>query len=92
MTADDIKALVERLHAAAPLAANRRILTEAADALETLTLENQRLRVDAEVMQQELKNIANADTVEWDDPTQYEAWAKSRARHTLAQIDKEKPL
>ncbi|SIO58288.1 hypothetical protein [Paraburkholderia phenazinium] len=48
MTADDIKALVERLHAAAPLAANGHVLTEAADALETLTLENQRLRVDAE--------------------------------------------
>lgn len=44
-----------------------------------------------EIATQELKNIANADTVEWDDPTQYEAWAKSRARHTLAQIDKEKP-
>jgi molybdenum cofactor biosynthesis enzyme MoaA len=91
MTADDIKALVERLHAAAPLATNGHVLTEAADALETLTLENQRLRVDSEAMRQELKNIANADTVEWDDPTQYEAWAKSRARHTLGKIDKEKP-
>lgn len=35
---------------------------------------------------QELKNIANADTVAWDDPTQYEAWAKSRARFTLGKI------
>ncbi|MBB5543577.1 hypothetical protein [Paraburkholderia fungorum] len=34
-------------------------------------------------LEQELRNIANADTVEWDDPTQFEAWAKSRARHTL---------
>jgi hypothetical protein len=34
-------------------------------------------------LEQELRNIANADTVEWDDPTEFEAWAKSRARHTL---------
>jgi ABC-type transporter Mla subunit MlaD len=49
---------------------------EAADALEAA---NARI---AE-LEQELRNIANADTVEWDDPTQFEAWAKSRARHTL---------
>ncbi|CAG4889587.1 hypothetical protein [Paraburkholderia gardini] len=42
------------------------------------------------VLEQELRNIANADTVAWDDPSQFEAWAKSRARHTLARIDKEK--
>lgn len=65
-------------------------IAELVPQVETLTLENQQLRVDAELMRQELKNIANADTIEWDDPTQYEAWAKSRARHTLAQIDKEK--
>lgn len=34
-------------------------------------------------LEQELRNIANADTVAWDDPTEFEAWAKSRARHTL---------
>jgi hypothetical protein len=51
-------------------------LDEAADALEAA---NARI---AE-LEQELRNIANADTVEWDDPTQFEAWAKSRARHTL---------
>lgn len=33
---------------------------------------------------QELKNIANADTVEWDDPTEFEAWAKNRARAAIA--------
>ena len=33
---------------------------------------------------QELKNIANADTAEWDDPSEYEAWAKSRARFAIA--------
>ena len=53
------------------------ILTdEAADALEAA---NARI---AE-LEQELRNIANADTVEWDDPSQFEAWAKSRARAVL---------
>ena len=33
---------------------------------------------------QELKNIANANTVEWDDPTEFEAWAKNRARAAIA--------
>ena len=33
---------------------------------------------------QELKNIANADTAEWDDPTEFEAWAKNRARAAIA--------
>jgi uncharacterized protein YgbK (DUF1537 family) len=49
---------------------------EAADAVEAA---NARI---AE-LEQELRNIANADTVEWDDRTQFEEWAKSRARHTL---------
>jgi hypothetical protein len=44
-----------------------------------------------EIATQELKNIANADTVAWDDPTEYEAWAKSRARWALGKVDKEKP-
>jgi hypothetical protein len=35
-------------------------------------------------LEQTLREIANADTVEWDDPTEFEAWAKSRARWTLA--------
>jgi hypothetical protein len=34
----------------------------------------------------ELQNIANADTPEWEDPSEFEAWAKSRARHTLAKV------
>ena len=33
---------------------------------------------------QELKNIANAKTVEWDDPSEFEAWAKNRARAAIA--------
>ena len=33
---------------------------------------------------QELANIANADTEEWDDRTEFEAWAKSRARSAIA--------
>ena len=52
------------------------MLREAADQLEAA---NARI---AE-LEQELRNIANADTVAWDDPTEFEAWAKSRARHTL---------
>lgn len=32
----------------------------------------------------ELRNIANADTVEWDDRSEFEAWAKSRARAAIA--------
>jgi hypothetical protein len=42
-------------------------------------------------LEQELRNIANADTVEWDDPTQFEAWAKSRARHTLTKQKPQEP-
>jgi len=80
MTADEIKALVERLNAG-PTYFD---CFKAADALTALLAQ-------LELATQELKNIANADTIEWDDPTQYEAWAKSRARHTLAQIDREKP-
>lgn len=51
-------------------------LDEAADALEAA---NTRIAT----LEQELRNIANADTQEWDDRTQFEDWAKSRARHTL---------
>jgi hypothetical protein len=89
LSADDIKALVWRLRNRTRDQYQNLPCDEAADALETLTLENQRLRVDAESMRQELKNIANADTVEWDDPAQYEAWAKSRARWALGKVDKE---
>lgn len=73
-------------------------LTIAADSLEELQRENERLRMEfradcerqAEelyVMQRVLTDIANADTVEWDDPTEFEAWAKGRAR---AVLDKQK--
>ena len=41
-----------------------------------------------EIATQELKNIANADTIAWDDPTQYEAWAKSRARWAMGKVEK----
>lgn len=90
MTADEIKALVERLRDGTNTSWEQTFCDgrEAANALEALSLENQRLRVDAELMRQELKNIANADTIEWDDPTEYEAWAKSRARWALGKVDK----
>ena len=42
-----------------------------------------------EIATQELKNIANADTIAWDDPTEYEAWAKSRARWALGKVEEE---
>ena len=45
---------------------------------------NARLIAAAPDLLQELKNIANADTVEWDDPTEFEAWAKNRARAAIA--------
>ena len=31
----------------------------------------------------ELRNIANADTVKWDDRSEFEAWAKNRARAAI---------
>ena len=43
-----------------------------------------RLIVAAPDILQELKNIANAKTVEWDDPSEFEAWAKNRARAAIA--------
>ena len=45
---------------------------------------NARLIAAAPELLQELKNIANAKTAEWDDPTDFEAWAKSRARAAIA--------
>lgn len=45
---------------------------------------NARLLASAPALLQELKSIANADTVEWDDPTEFEAWAKNRARAAIA--------
>lgn len=36
---------------------------------------------------QELRNIANADTFAWDDRTEFEAWAKNRARAAIAKHD-----
>jgi hypothetical protein len=50
-------------------------------------IEHQAARI--ATLEQTLREIANADTVEWDDPTEFEAWAKSRARWTLAKGDKE---
>jgi len=92
MTADEIKALVEqlghRLYGPGECAlSDIALISQSETAIATLTLETQRLRVDAHALRQELRNIANADTKEWDDPTQFEAWAKSRARHTLDAIE-----
>nr|WP_319566225.1 hypothetical protein [uncultured Rhodoferax sp.] len=40
---------------------------------------------------QELRNIANADTIEWDDRSEFEAWAKSRARAAIAKTTEWQP-
>ena len=48
------------------------------------TKEDELLIAAAPDLLQELKNIANADTAEWDDPTEFEAWAKNRARAAIA--------
>jgi hypothetical protein len=109
MTADDIKALIERLFLAGRHPDNA-VAMEAAAALEALLQDIEDLRHDnasmlgsltkesaarceaeggLKIATQELKNIANADTIAWDDPTEYEAWAKSRARWALGKVDKE---
>ncbi|NPT59036.1 hypothetical protein [Paraburkholderia elongata] len=35
------------------------------------------------LLEQTLREIANADTAEWDDPGEFEGWAKGRARGAL---------
>jgi hypothetical protein len=84
VTTDDIKALVDQLRIIAPHTGYSRTVRQAATALAALS---DRL----EIATQELKNIANADTIAWDDPTEYEAWAKSRARWALGKVEREKP-
>lgn len=44
---------------------------------------NARLIAAAPDLLQELVNIANADTAEWDDRSEFEAWAKNRARAAI---------
>jgi hypothetical protein len=83
VSADEIKALVERLRIIASHTGYSSTVRQAATALAVLSDK-------LEIATQELKNIANADTIAWDDPTEYEAWAKGRARHTLARTDKER--
>jgi hypothetical protein len=84
---DEIKSLVERLREDYEFRVSivslsyretvSRLPVEAAD-----VIEQQAAKI--ATLEQTLREIANADTVEWDDPTEFEAWAKSRARHTLA--------
>ena len=78
----DITSLVERLRNG-----NASFSTLKMNALEAADLiERQAARI--AILEQTLREIANADTVEWDDPTEFEAWAKSRARFTLGKGDK----
>jgi hypothetical protein len=84
---DEIKSLVERLREDYEFRVSivslsyretvSRLPVEAAD-----VIEQQAAKI--ATLEQTLREIANADTVEWDDPTEFEAWAKSRARHSLA--------
>jgi hypothetical protein len=105
VTADQIKALIKRirdtqsdcadsLNAAGALetllAENQRIRLEFRADCEKQAEELFAIGRKLELATQELKNIANADTVEWDDPAQYEAWAKSRARWALGKVGEEK--
>lgn len=48
---------------------------------------NAKLIASAPDLLQELRNIANADTCEWDDRSEFEAWAKSRARAAIAKVE-----
>jgi hypothetical protein len=89
MTADEIKALAEqlahRLYGPGEcVLPDIGLISQSETAITTLLAK-------LEIATQELKNIANADTVEWDDPTQYEDWAKSRARWALGKVEREKP-
>lgn len=64
MTADDIKALVKRLRkhreTGTCLEGTMHLAATAADALESLALENQRLRVDARFTRAQIERIAGA--------------------------------
>lgn len=43
------------------------------------------------VVMETLRGIANSKPSDWDDPTDFEAWAKSRARYTLAKLNNTAP-
>jgi hypothetical protein len=45
------------------------------------------LECQRDALLQELRTIANADTVEWDDPAEFEAWAKNRARAAIEKVE-----
>ena len=45
---------------------------------------NARLIAAAPDLLAELENIANANTADWDDPSDFKAWAQSRARAAIA--------
>lgn len=48
--------------------------------------ENAKLIAAAPDLLQELRNIAKAKPDTWDDPSDFRAWAQSRARHAIAKV------
>jgi len=55
--------------------------------VENVIQQNARLVKQRDELLQELRHIANADTVEWDDPTDFEVWAKNRARAAIEKAE-----
>lgn len=47
---------------------------------------NLKLIVAAPDLLQELRNIADAKPDTWDDPSDFRAWAQSRARHAISKL------
>ena len=67
------------------------VATEAADLIESLRselaakdAEIERLRADRDRHRGELENIANANPMTWESPSEFAVWARSRARHSLS--------
>lgn len=61
---------------------------EAGANLEQLAGIARELAAHTDRLTEELRIIAMADTYSWDDPTEYEAWAKNRARAAISEEPK----
>jgi hypothetical protein len=56
----------------------------------TLVMHCQDITQQRDELLQELRYIAMADTIEWDDPTDFELWAKNRARAAIEKVESAK--